>query len=1187
VPADRTLADKERHYIRDAEGQFSRVAGVNLHIELENPGGQAAAERAKAALAKVLSVDEAFTVEELPDEDFAAGRAFFTRGALGVHSDQPKTVVPTVVHEYGHLLDYQILGKPDEPLTATDEFTPIWQELRATPTMQAVLKDEWHPILAGDIQTRNYLLQGREMFARAFTQYITRRSGDSELTAQLESKQRDEVLGCEVWQDDEFEPIMLAFDELFDKAGILPDERATGDADDKPKPSSSTTLEVPELGEVIDSRQLAMLVDQSNTPEAGEERRKYKLDLVIEDEGGERIRTETDADVAWAYDNDPLEHASSVEELEDGDTAHYVLTKLPWTEDEPEDEPDEVVPEVVPEPEPEPEVVPEPDPVSDPDAPKIGEIIRPEQIAELVDQGTSAEAGRQRRELKLDLVIGDADEPERVVIPSDADVAWAYRNDPVDHAASVEDMKPSESAYYVLRALPPTYDEPEPEPDPIDEPEVEVVPEVAVEPGISPISIIKPPGEKLTKAQAKAAAKKVIADVAADFGYTGKLPEFEVRDSAEMEYGFEAGVRNGNIVVTERWLEQATSADYGVMPFRQIAHEAVHIEVSRVAEVRGPNSKMIEEGAAEFLSIDYWNRRGQPLDERDALRRDGAWDHSLAATSVYQEEVGELMTRAASRLYSWDREAVRSEIERVMRMDHNGRIEFRDETRADFPPPAGFESDGESLLRWYLGEDVVPERELPGGWKAGDRVHSEAYGLGTVTGGDEDMVEIQFDDGRSVFQFPGRIIREEDVPDMPEGWTLGDRVVDPRYGQGTVTGTTLGGPGGQMNTLLVVQFDAGARHTFFPTNIARQDDLAARVRNAPQVSGFGENAADARNAVLAEVEVDVRAVGAKVLARVNELAPEAGKYDADVQELARVEQEIEDTIQAGGNSLPMDEAFARLEPLRERRFHLETEIQDRHHRALEQRQDAILTALREVRPGYGQGLVTNVDAGDERSRNLLQEAAQYLPLEWVQKSNEQGRIREVKVAGSRGLHRSHGRSGDSTIEIRNDPMNALHELAHRMQHVMSDVHEIEFAFYRRRTMRANGKQARKVRLDSKPGGWGYGAKEVTRGAWTNPYIGKDYAWMKGQPAQPHEILTMSLEGLFGGRFDLFGGTPDPRRVEAARNRRRNEDERANTPGMRRSPAGTEMVETEERELELVRNGDPELVELALGMLASF
>lgn len=214
---------------------------------------------------------------------------------------------------------------------------------------------------------------------------------------------------------------------------------------------------------------------------------------------------------------------------------------------------------------------------------------------------------------------------------------------------------------------------------------------------------LKAAGKDITKPQAVAGAKRVVEAVAHEYGHTGALPSIEIRERVDAEPGFLAGVRSGSIVVTTDWLDEAKSRDYGVAPFRQIAHEAVHVVVSGEPRVKGSNSRMIEEGAAEVLSIAMWHRRGQSYDERDAVRRGGRWDHSLASTGVYKNEVGELIRRAASRV-GWEPRAVLAEVERVMRGDHNARLDFRDTSDPATATPPGYDDDGEDLLRWLLGE---------------------------------------------------------------------------------------------------------------------------------------------------------------------------------------------------------------------------------------------------------------------------------------------------------------------------------------------------------------------------------------------------------------------------------------------------------------------------------------------------
>ena len=85
--------------------------------------------------------------------------------------------------------------------------------------MERVAADQVE-ILAGDTVTRGYILQGKEMFARAFHQYVAIRSRNPTLLKEIESLRRDRYLSFQVWGEKEFEPIAAAFDKLLADAGI-------------------------------------------------------------------------------------------------------------------------------------------------------------------------------------------------------------------------------------------------------------------------------------------------------------------------------------------------------------------------------------------------------------------------------------------------------------------------------------------------------------------------------------------------------------------------------------------------------------------------------------------------------------------------------------------------------------------------------------------------------------------------------------------------------------------------------------------------------------------------------------------------------------------------------------------------------------------------------------------------------
>lgn len=161
---------------------------------------------------------------------------------------------------------------------------------------------------------------------------------------------------------------------------------------------------------------------------------------------------------------------------------------------------------------------------------------------------------------------------------------------------------------------------------------------------------------------------------------------------------------------TEIWfgqnvMDDARDPDFGVSEFRKIAHESVHANVSGQRNTSGFYHDF-EEGGAEVLSINYWDKRGQPFDSRDATRVSGRWTdpgaESLAHSVVYRRETEDILRRAASRV-GWDRAAVVSEVHRVVAGDSGVRLEFRDTTDPSFAPPTGATNDAVGLISWLIG----------------------------------------------------------------------------------------------------------------------------------------------------------------------------------------------------------------------------------------------------------------------------------------------------------------------------------------------------------------------------------------------------------------------------------------------------------------------------------------------------
>ena len=168
-----------------------------------------------------------------------------------------------------------------------------------------------------------------------------------------------------------------------------------------------------------------------------------------------------------------------------------------------------------------------------------------------------------------------------------------------------------------------------------------------------------------------------------------------------------------------------------------------------------------------------------------------------------------------------------------------------------------------------------------------------------------------------------------------------------------------------------------------------------------------------------------------------------------------------------------------------------------------------------------------------------------------------------------------------------------------MQQVVPGVSVRERDFYLDRITRPNGKLARKRKLGDLPGGYGYSASEVYRGAWTEPYIGRDYARKLSatpmrpsrgveskvsglpDPVSPDEISSMAAEGVFYGRHGITRRAPRAWASSWGPEERR-QPHRGRERAQAQGPEA-ESLETFERMIDLIDNGDKELADLFVGI----
>ncbi|MBN1461080.1 MAG: hypothetical protein JXA57_16255 [Armatimonadetes bacterium] len=210
------------------------------------PAHQAAVLDCLHAIAKVHRIPETMPTIPIETDLSLTGQAAYFFDS-GTHDPvritlSGRVTLPAVAltHELGHFIDHQgIAGPRFEPITiaATDwaalpndvrHALETWEtavhgseaygrlrDLRANPYVSVAGRTEDVSVLVPFLE---YLLETHELFARSYAQYIAHKSVNVRLAGELEGMledQRNEVIYVpEQWEQDDFVPLMEAFDLL-------------------------------------------------------------------------------------------------------------------------------------------------------------------------------------------------------------------------------------------------------------------------------------------------------------------------------------------------------------------------------------------------------------------------------------------------------------------------------------------------------------------------------------------------------------------------------------------------------------------------------------------------------------------------------------------------------------------------------------------------------------------------------------------------------------------------------------------------------------------------------------------------------------------------------------------------------------------------------------------------------------
>jgi predicted ABC-type ATPase len=213
------------------EGEISPPYAPGVPIILPQ-AQQYQVKLAQEAMDELLTKTDGFKIALLPDEDSATARLLSTDD-IAIHWDEnpPTGLQDAIVHEYGHYIDKNLMAGPGNWGSSELLFNDFYTVAKQSPTMQGIIKGEFSLLhdpsnaLGADA---TYLLQGREMWARAFNQYIARHSGNMDMLTNLQKLQQDPLLRFQVWQDSEFKLIEVEIEKLLKGAGLLKKEIPTG-----------------------------------------------------------------------------------------------------------------------------------------------------------------------------------------------------------------------------------------------------------------------------------------------------------------------------------------------------------------------------------------------------------------------------------------------------------------------------------------------------------------------------------------------------------------------------------------------------------------------------------------------------------------------------------------------------------------------------------------------------------------------------------------------------------------------------------------------------------------------------------------------------------------------------------------------------------------------------------------------
>lgn len=136
----------------------------------------------------------------------------------------------TFVHEFGHMVDFQLIGSPGNFGSSTSTLAPfrevvrntfLYQNLRRGYKTGKLLRDGKEVILSPHGRNRiPYLIDETELFARAHEIWLARKLGSNELMGQIRAKAQMNFVD-HYWDESDFKRIETILDQIFHEHRLL------------------------------------------------------------------------------------------------------------------------------------------------------------------------------------------------------------------------------------------------------------------------------------------------------------------------------------------------------------------------------------------------------------------------------------------------------------------------------------------------------------------------------------------------------------------------------------------------------------------------------------------------------------------------------------------------------------------------------------------------------------------------------------------------------------------------------------------------------------------------------------------------------------------------------------------------------------------------------------------------------